>query len=106
MFDIVEFNASDTRSKRLLKEEVSSLLSNKSLAAYSTGVETKVSSRHVLIMDEVDGMAGNEDRGGVAELIALIKESRIPVICMCNDRNHPKIRSLSNYCFDLRFSQA
>ena len=42
--------------------------------------------RHVLIMDEVDGMAGNEDRGGVAELIALIKTSRIPIICICNDR--------------------
>lgn len=103
LFDIVEFNASDTRSKRLLKEEVSQLMSNKSLKGYADGSETKVSGRHVLIMDEVDGMAGNEDRGGVAELIALIKESHIPVICMCNDRNHPKIRSLANYCFDLRF---
>ena len=103
MFDIVEFNASDTRSKKLLKEEVSSLLSNKSLAGYFTGNDKKASIRHVLIMDEVDGMAGNEDRGGVAELIGLIKESHIPVICMCNDRNHPKIRSLANYCFDLRF---
>ena len=37
-------------------------------------------------MDEVDGMAGNEDRGGVAELIALIKTTRIPIICICNDR--------------------
>ena len=25
--------------------------------------------KHCLIMDEVDGMAGNEDRGGMAELI-------------------------------------
>lgn len=102
-FDIVEFNASDTRSKKLLKEEVSSLLSNNSLAGYLNGTETKVSKRHVLIMDEVDGMAGNEDRGGIAELIALIKDSHVPIICMCNDRNHQKIRSLSNHCFDLRF---
>ena len=57
----------------------------------------------ILLMDEVDGMAGNEDRGGVAELIQLLKGSRIPVVCMCNDRNHPKIRSLANHCFDLRF---
>ena len=42
--------------------------------------------KHVLIMDEVDGMAGNEDRGGVAELISLIKKSSIPIICICNDR--------------------
>ncbi|EDW32619.1 GL13172 [Drosophila persimilis] len=56
-------------------------------------------------MDEVDGMAGNEDRGGIQELIALIKDSSVPIICMCNDRNHPKIRSLVNYCFDLRFQR-
>lgn len=56
-------------------------------------------------MDEVDGMAGNEDRGGMQELILLIKKTSIPVICMCNDRNHPKVRSLANYCFDLKFSK-
>lgn len=104
-FDAVEFNASDTRSKRLLKEEVSSLLGNKSLAGYVNGHSQAVSKKHVLIMDEVDGMAGNEDRGGMQELIALIKDSSVPIICMCNDRNHPKIRSLVNYCYDLRFQR-
>nr|XP_016926450.2 replication factor C subunit 1 [Drosophila suzukii] len=104
-FDAVEFNASDTRSKRLLKEEVSTLLSNKSLSGYFSGQGQAVSRKHVLIMDEVDGMAGNEDRGGMQELIALIKDSSIPIICMCNDRNHPKIRSLVNYCYDLRFQR-
>ena len=56
-------------------------------------------------MDEVDGVAGNEDRGGIQELILLIKRSRIPIICICNDRQHKKIRSLANYCYDLRFSR-
>ncbi|KAJ6628243.1 Replication factor C subunit 1 [Pseudolycoriella hygida] len=104
-FDTVEFNASDTRSKRLLKEEVSELLSNKSLAGYFHGSNVGTTKKHVLLMDEVDGMGGNEDRGGMQELISLIKESSIPIICMCNDRNHPKIRSLVNYCYDLRFSR-
>lgn len=30
-----------------------------------SGASQTVSSKHVLIMDEVDGMAGNEDRGGI-----------------------------------------
>ena len=38
-------------------------------------------------------------------MIGLIKTSKIPIICMCNDRNHQKIRSLANYCFDLRFQR-
>uniref|UniRef100_A0A336K826 Replication factor C subunit 1 n=1 Tax=Culicoides sonorensis TaxID=179676 RepID=A0A336K826_CULSO len=104
-YDIVEFNASDTRSKRLLQEEVATLLSNKSLNAYVHGNSAKTSSKRVLIMDEVDGIGGNEDRGGTQELIQLIKTTAIPIICMCNDRQHPKIRSLVNYCFDLRFSK-
>lgn len=39
------------------------------------------------------------------ELIGLIRHTKIPIICMCNDRNHPKIRSLVHYCFDLRFQR-
>lgn len=104
-FDVVEFNASDTRSKRLLKEEVSELLSNKSLYGYFRGTKDAVTVKHVLLMDEVDGMAGNEDRGGMQELIALIRDSSVPVICMCNDRNHQKMRSLVNHCYDLRFAR-
>ena len=60
----MELNASSTRNKRILHNEVSSLLSCFSIGALVKG---GVSSgrRHALIMDEVDGMAGNEDRGGM-----------------------------------------
>ncbi|XP_022113761.2 replication factor C subunit 1 [Pieris rapae] len=106
-FDTVEFNASDTRSKNLIKEQISELISTKSLSGYAKGVTGKqaVTKKHVLVMDEVDGMAGNEDRGGLQELISLIKSSSVPVICMCNDRNSEKMRSLVNYCYDLRFNR-
>ncbi|XP_018326325.1 replication factor C subunit 1 [Agrilus planipennis] len=101
-FDVVEFNASDTRNKKLLHEEVSQLLSTKTIAGFVKD-GSQPTSKRVLLMDEVDGMAGNEDRGGIQELVNLIKNTHIPIICMCNDRNHQKIRSLANYCFDLRF---
>ncbi|KAM6220875.1 replication factor C subunit 1 [Rhynchocyon petersi] len=105
-YSYVELNASDTRSRSSLKEVVSESLSNTSIKGfYSSGEVQSVSTKHVLIMDEVDGMAGNEDRGGIQELIGLIKHTKIPIICMCNDRNHPKIRSLVHYCFDLRFQR-
>ncbi|KAK0074120.1 hypothetical protein PV326_012726, partial [Microctonus aethiopoides] len=105
-YDLLEFNASDTRSKRLLKEEISSLLSNTTVKGfYSINSQSKTSSKPVLLMDEVDGMAGNEDRGGLQELISLIKSTEIPIVCICNDRNNPKMRTLSNYTFDLRFQK-
>ncbi|CAN7938591.1 unnamed protein product, partial [Ixodes hexagonus] len=96
-FSVLELNASDTRSKKSLKQEVAELLGNQTLTGGG------LSSKHMLIMDEVDGMAGNQDRGGVQELIALIRSTRIPIVCICNDRSHPKMRSLVNHCFDLRF---
>ncbi|KAM3864864.1 replication factor C subunit 1 [Diretmus argenteus] len=102
-YSYVEMNASCTRSKNSLKEVIAESLNNTSIKDFYTGTSQTVSNKHVLIMDEVDGMAGNEDRGGIQEMIGLIKLSKIPIICMCNDRNHQKIRSLANYCFDLRF---
>ncbi|XP_055014455.1 replication factor C subunit 1 [Boleophthalmus pectinirostris] len=104
-YSYVEMNASCTRSKNSLKEVVAESLNNTSIENFYKGTSQKVSSKHVLIMDEIDGMAGNEDRGGIQEMIGLIKTSKVPIICMCNDRNHQKIRSLANYCFDLRFQR-
>ncbi|CAK9807284.1 Replication factor C subunit 1 [Anthophora plagiata] len=103
-FDLIEFNASNTRNKKMLQEEVSELLSNTTLKNFFTGdAKSKPTPKQVLLMDEVDGMAGNEDRGGLQELISFIKSTDIPIICICNDRNNPKMRTLSNYTFDLRF---
>ena len=36
-------------------------------------------------MDEVDGV-GAGDRGGINALIQIIKNTKIPIICICNDR--------------------
>ncbi|XP_053433501.1 replication factor C subunit 1 isoform X2 [Nycticebus coucang] len=105
-YTYVELNASDTRSKNSLKAVVAESLDNTSIKGfYSDGAASSGSMKHALIMDEVDGMAGSEDRGGIQELIGLIKHTKIPIICMCNDRNHPRIRSLVHYCFDLRFQR-
>lgn len=58
-----------------------------------------------LIMDEVDGMSGS-DRGGVQDLIQTIQKSKIPIICLCNDKYNMKLRSLRNYTLELDFRYA
>ncbi|CAF2618224.1 unnamed protein product [Rotaria sp. Silwood2] len=97
-FEYIEKNASDQRSKKSMTN-----LSSDTYSVANFSNKTSSISKYVLIMDEVDGVSGNEDRGGVQELISLIKRTRIPIICICNDRQHKKIRSLANYCYDLRF---
>ena len=41
----------------------------------------------------------------MSELIQMIKRTKVPIICICNDRQSMKVRSLANYCFDLRFQR-
>ena len=55
-------------------------------------------------MDEIDRMDAS-DRGGISALIQIIKNTKSPVICICNDSQNPKLRSLANYCYDLKFSK-
>lgn len=55
-----------------------------------------------LIMDEVDGMSGG-DRGGVSELIQSIHRSKVPIICICNDKYNQKLRSLRNHTLELDY---
>ncbi|KRZ20095.1 Replication factor C subunit 1, partial [Trichinella pseudospiralis] len=105
----LELNASDSRNKKLIEEHFSESVKSRSIDQYFRNDRTAEqqqssnTSDHVLIMDEVDGMSGNEDRAGVQELIDLIKRTRVPIICICNDRQSQKLRTLANYCFDLRF---
>ena len=103
-FDVVELNASDTRSQKALKQCAEDLVGNTSIADFASGGRGATPKRMALIMDEVDGMSSG-DRGGVGELIVLIKRTKMPVICVCNDRGCQKIRSLASHCMDLQFKR-
>ncbi|XP_077245326.1 replication factor C1 [Tasmannia lanceolata] len=108
-FQLIEVNASDSRGKadsKIVKgiggntsNSIKELVSNEAL---SVNMDRTKHPKAVLIMDEVDGMSAG-DRGGVADLIASIKISKIPIICICNDRYSQKLKSLVNYCMPFNF---
>ncbi|CAD0050226.1 unnamed protein product, partial [Aureobasidium pullulans] len=98
-FDIVESNASDTRSKKLVESGLKGVLSTTSLMGYFSSGEVDASKKKmVLIMDEVDGMSAG-DRGGVGALAA----TQIPMILICNDRKLPKMKPFDFVTYDLPF---
>ncbi|WRX12715.1 BRCT domain - like 6 [Theobroma cacao] len=107
--DVYPVNASDSRGKADAKiskgiggsnaNSIKELVSNEAL---SVNMDRSKHVKTVLIMDEVDGMSAG-DRGGIADLIASIKISKIPIICICNDRYSQKLKSLVNYCLLLSF---
>lgn len=106
-YDILESNASDTRSKKLVEVGLRGVLDTTSLLGYFSGDGKKVEAekkRLVLIMDEVDGMSAG-DRGGVGALAALCKKNHVPIILICNDRKLPKMKPFDHVAFDLPFKR-
>mmetsp|Transcript_37987 Transcript_37987/g.64927 ORF Transcript_37987/g.64927 Transcript_37987/m.64927 type:complete len:246 (-) Transcript_37987:978-1715(-) len=101
--DVLELNASDARGKKALGEALGDVTGSQVLSFDNARSKKKAPPmQRCIIMDEVDGM-GAGDRSGMAELIQMIKKSKVPIICICNDRSSQKVRSLTQYCMDLRY---
>jgi replication factor C subunit 1 len=98
-FKKFELNASDQRNKQIIMSKVGYLMDNTTISA------SNISQKNLIIMDEVDGMGGTEDKGGISALIEIVKKTKVPIICICNDIWNRKLRSLVNHCYDLKFSK-
>lgn len=105
-FEVFETNASEARSKKSIEKILNVQVHNSSIKSMfiKDHKEMKINKKKLIIMDEVDGMS-TSDRGGVAELIKIIKDSDVPIVCICNDRQKASIRSLANHCYDLRVNR-
>ena len=99
-YTIIEMNASDTRSEKAVNEIAKPATSYLALDTF-----TAESKGNLLFLDEVDGIAGNEDRGGVSAIIEIVEKARVPVIMAANDPNIDKLRPLKKVCLLIRFHQ-
>ncbi|CAK7272029.1 DNA replication factor C complex subunit Rfc1 [Sporothrix epigloea] len=105
--DIIENNASDTRSKKMVESGIGEAMDNTSLMGFFAADGKKVSvekKNMVLIMDEVDGMSAG-DRGGIAALAKFCRKTEVPLILICNERRLPKMRPFDHAAFDIRFNR-
>jgi replication factor C large subunit len=85
----IELNASDKRSQDAIKSTIGESSSSRSLF----GDEYKL-----IILDEVDGIHGTNDRGGVKEINNIIKTSRHPMILTANDFYSKRLQSIKPKC--------
>jgi len=103
-FTIIEMNASDTRSEKAINAVAKPATSYVALDNFSS--QTLVKGKgNLLFLDEVDGIAGNEDRGGVGAIIKIVEEARTPVIMAANDPDVEKLRPLKKVCLLIRFHE-
>lgn len=97
-YDIVEMNASDARTKKAITK----------IAAPSTSIHSldeffKDLKGSILLLDEVDGIYGREDRGGVSAIVKILQETRTPVVMTANTLDVKKLRPILRYSFLIRF---
>lgn len=91
-YDLIEMNASDTRTRDDLEKRIIPILSNTSIFRKPI----------LLFLDEIDGISSRNDTGGLEYLAKILKEPTIPVIIAANSKN-TKIKELAKLCRIIEF---
>ena len=92
-YDLIELNASDNRNREDLESRIVPILNNASLLGRPI----------LLFLDEVDGISGRQDAGGLEFLIALSKDPTIPIIMAANSRD-VRMKELARVCKVIEFN--
>jgi len=88
--EIVETNASDTRTKAALESKLRETTKSRGIMDFV--VESK---KKLILIDELDGIYGVTDRGAVPTIIKLIENTQFPII-MCSNEYKQNLQSLYN----------
>ena len=92
-YNIINLALNDERDKEYMNNVIKPLLKTK---------KTFEGQENVLVVSEID--AGG-DYGFISALTECIKETKIPIICICNDRYDQSIKPILNYCFDIKMTK-
>jgi len=83
-YELIEINASDIRNAEGINSVVGSAINQHSLFA----------EKKVILLDEIDGLSGSQDRGGVAAISVLVVKSSFPIIMTANDPYKKNLKTL------------
>lgn len=93
--ELVEFNSSDNRNKDSIE----------TLVWRAASQQTLDGRPRIILLDEVDGLSGTSDRGGVGAIVRVIQDSVHPIIMTANDPDSPRLKDLFKVCQVYPFEQ-
>jgi replication factor C large subunit len=93
---LMELNASDSRTKEKLTKKVGEAIASTSLFGGST----------LIFLDEVDGLAGRADYGAVDFIKSAIRSSESPVVMAANDPDSDEVKKLGSVSSRIEFRRA
>ena len=92
-YEIVESNSSNLRNK----DEIMNFL------GVASSQQSLFYEGKLILIDEIEGIAGNADRGGLNAITDIVKQSSFPVVLTCNDDQSKKFSSLKKICKVVNF---
>jgi len=93
--ELVQSNASDYRTADAVQR----------FAGRSSRYGTLFGKKRLILFDELDGIAGSADRGGLREITKIVKETGSPIILIANDAYNPRFSTLRKSCQLIEFKK-
>jgi replication factor C subunit 1 len=92
-FNKIEINNTEILNKEQLKKKISLNQDNKSIDSFFK------KKKDIFVFEEVDHFS---DKGCIQEITNIIKNTKIPIILICNEITK-ELKTLSNYCNQIKF---
>jgi replication factor C large subunit len=97
-YDLMEVNASDYRTKKKLDALIGRSIHQR---------VTITGKRRMILFDELEGVSGRQDHGGIGAMTAIIKETEIPVVLVATsigERWEDKFRPLRDISLHIEYT--
>jgi replication factor C subunit 1 len=93
-YNIINLSIDDDKDKETINLTIKPLLRTK---------KTFDGQENCLVVSDIDCTGG--DYGFISTLTDCIKETQIPIICICDDRYSQNIKPILNYCLDFKLAK-
>jgi len=93
--EFVEKNSSDYRTEEAIKR----------FAGLASQYRSLFGGKRLILLDELDGLTGNSDRGGVRAITEVVKNAQSPIVLIANTPYDPRFTTLRNYCLLIEFKK-
>ncbi|MEM2098320.1 MAG: replication factor C large subunit [Candidatus Bathyarchaeia archaeon] len=93
--ELVEKNASDYRTEEAVNR----------FAGLASQYSSLFGGKRIILLDELDGLTGNADKGGVKAITDIVKTARCPIVLIANNAYDPRFTNLRAFCLLIEFKK-
>jgi replication factor C large subunit len=96
----VEMNASDVRTEKAIENVLGPARTSAALDSFAGRIRG-----NLILVDEVDGVFGREDRGGLGAILSIIEKSPVPVVLTANNTENERFADLMKACLVVQLAE-